>query len=661
MIKEPVPGWVASRWPQSPHTLSEVGPQVWQTLGSDGVNRLAKTVLAIATRDARAWYDLPIPEVTLGYLELLDGSVEHRTKHALTISLSQGQTVRSVGDLLKVRNLGVRSLLDYLSALDAVTNGTVVLTPGRPVAASLVPVSYLGHSPSTALLFMLASISDRDRLILSERTLNQRPKRLRELAETLGLTRERVRQLESKAVRALGATLNRPDNHQVERALDSLRAQFPHNACLRTALTAAIKNTFPVPIDASLPDFCVEVVRFLLGFPVVDECFAYRNERAPIWQAIWQALSAGYAQNEEPRFLQLTAVALDVPYELVEAVRDTLDLRPVKGILLPWTGSMADKAERVLLDAGEPLDFEPLCSALELTGSSRDTLRNYIISDPRFQRVTRTRIALTAWGLEGYSSIRDAIQRRVRDAGGKVLLTTLLEELPHQFDVAESSVRAYAAGPGFRVDDLGFVSESQIAREAGAAQSDPARNRLLFRHGGTWYLRLTINPDYVRGSGHIIPVAAAVQLGLAPGNSTERWIDGQLVRFSWSTAQPNIGSVRSLIEHHGADLDDLLFIGLTAFGEPANSFVIPPPSETMNGLQRLCALAGIMPAPLDSAKAIHQLAMAIGIPSRAVSVDVLRLFYSERRDTEALQLLPSDPVAPARSSPMRQLATLLDR
>jgi len=48
------------------------------------------------------------------------------------------------------------------------------------------------------------------------------------------------------------------------------------------------------------------------------------------------------------------------------------------------TGSMADKAERILTDIGEPLDFEYLFSTLELSESSSNALRNYFFSDPRF-------------------------------------------------------------------------------------------------------------------------------------------------------------------------------------------------------------------------------------------------------------------------------------
>jgi transcriptional regulator with XRE-family HTH domain len=674
MINQRVPSWLSSYWPESPALLSEIGPEVWDVLSEVRIERLGAMIIAIAVSEARSWYDVPIPILKIGNPGRLDGLLNTRTKNLLMRAVQLDLDVRCVGDLMRVRNFGAATLLDYLSFLDAVIGGIIriaapdddldgVVHPPANVhvpAAPLLTRRQAGHPPGIGLLLMLASFSSRDCLVLRERTLSLQPKTLQDVAQLLGVTRERVRQVENKIVRTLFAMLQLPGNCQVAEAIAILGLKVPHEVCSILALEKAVRYAFALPPSCNTVDIFTATARLLLGFTTADEFFAYRSAPDELWRTVLAALSSGYLQAHEASFLQHTASALDVPPEFVEHVRSTLDLRPVKGILLPWAGSLADKAERILTDIGQPLDVEDLYRALDISGSS-NTLRNYFISDPRFQRVARTRIALTAWGLEEYSSIREVIRRRIRAAGGKVLAQTLLEDLPRQFDVAESSVRSYIYNRNFKVDGLGFVAESDEPWDTSSAHADPSRNRFLFRHGKTWYLRTTLNSDLLRGSGRVIPVAAAPQLGLTPGTSTERIIDDRIIRFAWTTESPTIGSVRNLIEYHNATLGDLLFISLLPYGESGTSFTTRMPPTTDDGLESLYALVGLTSPPSDSIDAIKELSGAIGISSNNPSLDVLRLYFGERRDSEALQLLPtSDSVRPRATSSSGLLA-MLDR
>ncbi|MDQ6976967.1 MAG: RNA polymerase factor sigma-32 [Ghiorsea sp.] len=56
----------------------------------------------------------------------------------------------------------------------------------------------------------LDTLSDRDRLIIKRRHLSEDPETLKDLAEELGISIERVRQLEARAMKKLKATLKKP-------------------------------------------------------------------------------------------------------------------------------------------------------------------------------------------------------------------------------------------------------------------------------------------------------------------------------------------------------------------------------------------------------------------------------------------------------------------
>ena len=160
----------------------------------------------------------------------------------------------------------------------------------------------------------------------------------------------------------------------------------------------------------------------------------------------------------------------------------------------------------------------------------------------------------------------------------------------------------------------------------------------FYRHS-SWYLRLALNSDAVRGSGRLIPVAAAGEIGLASGRVTERLIDGCIIRFSWNGLQPAIGSVRKLVEKRQGALGDLLFIELTEPGCRGTSYIIRCPELISDPLRRLCAMCGISAIPDSRNDQLESLARAIQLSSAAPTVDLLRLRFEERRDAEGLALL----------------------
>jgi hypothetical protein len=687
IVTERVPRWLLQSNPNCPDYLADLGSDVWEELDRRSIVTLASMVLASCAKQVELLDSICIPQVSERRLEKLDLILEHRTRRLLRLEIALGSYPRTAGDLLRIRNFGVRSLLDFLVALgdeaaapasgefgeggaderlgSRAQNGSrksasFAARESRPNALIALPSEWLGLAPATAFLLLLASFSQVDRIILNDRIVSASPQTLQEVANRVGLTRERVRQRESRIIRLVRQMVKSPANYQVFRNLNAVASSFDQDVCESRALSESMLRAFPTPAGSVLPESALPVLRFLLGFTEFDDGFWFKSSPAPLWRAASSELSKGIVAGSEEAFLLLLAERMNLPMTFLAAARRKLNLRIVAGILLPWNGSLADKAERVFIEAGTPLTFEEICNRMELRDASRPSLKNYVLGDGRFMRISRARFALTEWGYRRYAGIRDAIQRSIEDAGGMVALDSLLSVLPTKFDVAESSVRNYAAGPGFKIDNFGFVSESSGQSEVSTIDAAPWTCRHLFRHSRVWYLRIRVGEDHLRGSGRVIPVAAAAQLALSRGSETKRVVDDIEIRFSWAKSmQPVVGSIRDLAVQKRARLGDMLFVGLSEFDEQATAFITQPAAEFEN-LTRLALLAGVRGFGSDLGNVRH-IATSIGLESNTSSIDILRLRFAQRHDDEALDLLDGLAGAPfERSANQHDLASMLE-
>jgi hypothetical protein len=94
---------------------------------------------------------------------------------------------------------------------------------------------------------------------------------------------------------------------------------------------------------------------------------------------------------------------------------------------------------------------------------SKAYLENQLAADPNFIKPEKGKWGLRIWGSEEYTSISDLIGKYL-DLHGSTRIDTLVQKLVHQFNVKESSVRAYAQSQGFQVVD-GWVKRSNAQRE----------------------------------------------------------------------------------------------------------------------------------------------------------------------------------------------------
>ena len=384
--------------------------------------------------------------------------------------------------------------------------------------------------------------------ILIGRVVSNEPLTLQELASEFGVTRERMRQIESKG-------------------LERLRSNFASSPTWRTVRWAAERVVAHAgayaPSDVLahvLPSWDPAerlLVAWLAGYESNDPVLVRDGLKLP--------------KVEELPIMADTAFVVD-EYELIERLQSfgvlehhidfVLSSIPavsrVDGQLVRWGGSVVDKAIAVLEVRDEPQDVDQLVIAAYGEGGSRSA-RNRILEDPRMMRVTKSKIGLRRWGGAHYRGVAELMLERL--ASGPMDLDELADELAQRYEISPASVRMYAAAPAFKV--TGDVIALRSRRDPYVPRDKPWKVRGLYRPPGVpmtvWCI--AVDNDMLRGSGRSIPQEIASDLGLSPGDRTELTAAAGLIPVAWSETThsgPQIGSIRELVVDAGASVGDQL-------------------------------------------------------------------------------------------------------
>ncbi|MFF0306671.1 sigma factor-like helix-turn-helix DNA-binding protein [Streptosporangium sp. NPDC004379] len=478
---------------------------------------------------------------------------------------------------------------------------------------------------------VFADLDERQRAIARDRLYASQRATLDDLAQRFSVTRERIRQIERDL----------RDHVEAWLAGEGAAPLMAHVSWLRGRLGSA------VPADdlaAAVPWHRTDLTT--LGIP------AWRFVRTLLtgYEQVDGWLVAGGSDELREKTRQLFA---DGPRPLDEAVtlvsqlgirEDVAErwlvsvpqLRVFENHVVPWPRSVNDKAEAVLAVAGSALTPEEIQERIgedySLVG-----IRNQLTADDRFLRLDRNRYGLARWGGDQYLGIREMIAREIERAGGEESVNTIVANLTSRYDVSESSVRAYAGGPGFERTQRGWI------RVAGAEQTDyqPRRDvsatRRCFRsRDGRWWHRVDINAEHLRGSGSPLPTGFAAHLGMAPGGQLTAATPSGDVVISWHN-QPTMGSIRPILVAANASEGDHVFLTVSDGGELLTRFLPAAPS-TLPSLNRALHLIGYTAPVASEAEGVRLIGARIGLPEGSGRDEVLARLR-ERGDREILALL----------------------
>ncbi|MBX6386724.1 MAG: hypothetical protein IRZ07_27730, partial [Microbispora sp.] len=510
---------------------------------------------------------------------------------------------------------------------------------GAPAAAPVPPAQPDRPLPEI-IDEIFARLDDRQRAIARDRLYfdtSQHPGQaqratLDELAQRFSVTRERIRQIERDLRDHVMDWLGSP-------AAAPLNA---HLAWLRTRLGSAVPAE---DLAAAAPWHRTELIT--LAIPAWRFVRTLLTEYEPVdgW------LVAGGADELREKTRQLFG---DGPRPLDEAIslvgqlgirEDVAErwlasvphLRVLEGHVVPWPRSMGDKAEAVLAVARVPLTPEEIQARIG-EDYSIVGIRNQLASDERFIRLDRNKYGLRRWGGDEYLGIREMIVREIERAGGEASVNTIVDNLTSRYDVSESSIRAYAGGPGFERTQRGYIRvAAQDQAEPYQPRRDVSMTRRCFRsRDGRWWHRVDVNAEHLRGSGSPLPTGFAAHLGMAPGGQLTASTSTGDVIISWHN-QPTIGSIRNVLAEYNASEGDHVFLTVSDGGELLTRF-LPAAGAGLPPINQALHLIGYTAPVASEAEGLRLIGARIGLPEGATREEVLDRLR-ERGDRDILGFL----------------------
>jgi len=402
------------------------------------------------------------------------------------------------------------------------------------------------YSVPTLVARELDNLDERALYVAEERILTTRHSvTLEELGNKLGVTRERVRQLEQKAIQKL-------KRFKEEEYLPVFRrARLLHNQ-----LGSAVPMN-----DSSIEDALMWAVEDF------DEYLAERTiaKKLLLWRAgpynihrNWLLSDKKLPTKTITKFLecqdQRGIITLEAAHKAMNGLgiktkyhRAWIDhlgkfLQLDEG-LISFDGNALDKSISLLRYSCRPMTAEEILEYISSDSSVNIRyLRDRLISDLRFWRINRQGEFVLA-GTEGYdeyTGIIDEIVQELELCGGQASVTHLVEKISSTYGVKETSVLLYLNAPMFIKDKNEIVRVRNIEKGFNITTKDLTKSKACyFSDKGTWCFRIKIDTGAMRGSGRTIPNAFASQIGCSVGKKIEVPTElGQII-FSWPITSLN--------------------------------------------------------------------------------------------------------------------------
>jgi hypothetical protein len=475
-----------------------------------------------------------------------------------------------------------------LDAIEAARSGEYVLPSAVQDALSRLEAVRGDRRPSRyGLTEAFAELAGSDRRafeVYRRRRCGETPRpTLGELGDELGLTRERVRQLSERVAARIDATVKgNPDNPiwtAAQRLRSTMGAVWPM-ARLDEALAEAGPQLGAISSDGFRKGLLLE----LAGPYTAEKGWFYLSESQAAIEAVVASLTpiAPVALDQLLERLASLSASENIAREWLLARPDT---RVSDGRVVRWGSNLGDKAVAILALRGEPMTAEEIYESLGEDRSER-SFKQRVQSDERIRRLGVKHYGLELWGGEEYSSIAEEMAEEIERCGGRVELETLASRLSERFGVAETSVRMYASGAQFLIDN-----ENMVRLNTGDAAAPDVRPLALakncYRTARGWAFRREVDSDVLRGSGTGLPRAFALEVGLSPGGRVELHSPHGQIRAWWPHHMAHIGTLRAVAEALDAEEGDFLFI--VAVDEGAVDFhcLRRTEREQLDGAERL--------------------------------------------------------------------------
>lgn len=501
---------------------------------------------------------------------------------------------------------------------------------GDPSGAFRLAVSARRGAVADVLGAVWAQCDDREHVILRERIVAQDKATLEQIARGIGVTRERIRQIQVKLTARLTKVASagpvadllagiRSHAHPVN-TLEAVTTVFPELAVTVAGWNAPLWQI----LDAVDDDFRVD--DGWVCFPDLPTAARRTgNLLAPVVNAEGVVGLTDILEKS----------SIDDPVVLQEWLV-TCGYLVAEGHVFTRVGSQPARAAGLLSVVGHPMSASEMYARISDAKTER-SFRNGLGRGENLVRVGVDMWALSRWGLEEYTGIADLIGRRVDAAADDgeegVALDTLVDDLTRDFGVSASSVRTYA-GTGDYICTGGVVRRRT---EPMVNNAEPEESNGVYRRDGRWCLLLTVTPEHLRGSGVTVPNGLTAGLDLS-------WNEPLMLagaygdhRVNWGgTGNSTVGSIRRFLVDLDCGAGDRVWIDLHD-GEGFTVTTAPAATPGLTGLSWLADHVGADPAG-DDATCYSAVAEALDLSPDAPRRKVLARFR-HRSDAEAVAVL----------------------
>ena len=353
------------------------------------------------------------------------------------------------------------------------------------------------------LALTINAASETERTIIEHRLIRTPPTTLEEIGSQVGLTRERIRQIQIKIERKVQAALGR-------------EMQIIASVLKEPLGQVVAQSEFEHQIDAILPS---------------DQEFAPRLFRKAVIDERDFTLDSGvYLNKHETEDLRgicasISRLADDVG--LVDEQRLIASLPSEEWRRFwPWVrahsglcdlfGSLSvrdsgkARVKAALISFGRPATREEIA---RMCGFSENKMGSHLSVIPSVVKADKDRWGLKEWVDDEYDGIVGEIIQRIEEDGGATTTERVLTELPSKFGVNPISVRAYMQTPKFVIQD-GWISLASKSSVQLRDLDDVIDGR---DHSGAPYWTFAVEERFFNGNSVPgVPPEFAKALGCAP-------------------------------------------------------------------------------------------------------------------------------------------------
>ena len=362
----------------------------------------------------------------------------------------------SAGQLLNPLLAAAAELYGARTLADALNPEFMCLAGRMGIATTIgaIGIDYVsGRAPGLVsatlarLALTLDAASDTERLIIEYRLLRTPPKTLEVVGSQVGVTRERIRQIQARiegkihvalggGLRIISVTLKEPLGHVVSQSEleDRIEQLLPDDKSLAAMIfRKALLNDMGFTLDNGV----------------------YLDERAMEQFEHIRVSIRGFA--DDVGLVDEQRLVASLPSEEWKQrwswVRERCGLHDLFGSLGIRDSGKA-RAKAALISIGRPATREEIARTC---GFGENKTGSHLSVIPSVVKADKDRWALDDWVDDEYEGIVGEIIQRIEEDGGATTTERLLTELPGKFGVNPMSVRAYMQTPKFVIQD-GWIS-----------------------------------------------------------------------------------------------------------------------------------------------------------------------------------------------------------